>query len=177
MAEQLDTLKKGITWHTEKRSLNDLIEWQQNPRWLSIHDADHLRRSLEKFGLADPLIINTDNTIIGGHQRKHILQMIAEKYGNFEVDVRIPDRALTKEEIAELNIRLNKNIGSWDWDALANEFKMVDLLDWGFTAEELEGLDFAMLPPDDPGAQINKAEELREKWGVESGQLLIAGIK
>ncbi len=37
---------------------------------------------------------------------------------------------------------------------------------------EREGLEYGKVePPDDPGAQIDKAEELRVKWGVESGQL------
>jgi len=45
-----------------------------------------------------------------------------------------------------------------DWNAGAAA------LDAMLTAEEEE-------PPDDPGAQIDRAEELREKWGVEVGQL------
>jgi len=126
-----------ITWHTEKRKLSDLIEWGRNPRQLSKHDAEHIKRSLEKFGVADPLVVNTDNLIIGGHQRKRILQMIAEADPNYEVDVRIPDRTLTDEEVAELNIRLNKNSGSWDWDVLANEFELPDLVEWGFEPFEL----------------------------------------
>jgi len=161
-----------ITWHTEKRKLSDLIEWGRNPRQLSKHDAEHIKRSLEKFGVADPLVVNTDNLIIGGHQRKRILQMIAEADPNYEVDVRIPDRTLTDEEVAELNIRLNKNSGSWDWDVLANEFEAMELLDWGFTEEELTGLDFGYQEEvEDAEPQIDKAEELREKWGVKTGQL------
>jgi DNA modification methylase len=68
------------------------------------------------------------------------------------------------------NIVANKAGGAWDFDVLANEFEMGDLLEWGF--EEIE---LGFMPPDevpdDPGAQIDKAEELRERWGVETGQL------
>jgi hypothetical protein len=35
------------------------------------------------------------------------------------------------------NIVANKAGGSWDFDTLANEFDMGDLLEWGFDAEEL----------------------------------------
>lgn len=56
-----------------------------------------------------------------------------------EVDVYIPDRDLTEAEVDELNIRLNKNTGTWDYDLLANEFELSDLIDWGFTSEELLG--------------------------------------
>lgn len=129
-----------MNWHTEKRKLSDLIDWQKNPRQLSKHDAEHIQRSLEKFGVADPLVINLDNTIIGGHQRKRILKMINDP--DYEVDVRVPERQLTDEEVAELNIRLNKNTGNWEWDILANEFEMDDLLDWGFSEEELFGEEF-----------------------------------
>ena len=38
----------------------------------------------------------------------------------------------------ELNIRLNKNNGQWNWDKLANEFDMSELIDWGFDAKDLD---------------------------------------
>lgn len=37
-----------------------------------------------------------------------------------EVDVRVPDRELTLDEEMELNLRLNKNTGRFDLEALAN---------------------------------------------------------
>ena len=48
---------------------------------------------------------------------------------------------LTLEQERELNVRLNKNTGSFDWDILANEFEVEDLVDWGFTEDELTGFD------------------------------------
>lgn len=160
-----------ITWHTEQRRLGDLIDWDKNPRQLSKHDAEHIHRSIDTFGLADPLIINLDDRLIGGHQRKLILLSNGATVET-RVDVRVPSRLLTDRECEELAIRLNKNSGDWDFDLLANGFEVPDLLDWGFTEEELQigGFTFGE-PSEDPGAQIDKAEELREKWGVESGQL------
>ena len=38
----------------------------------------------------------------------------------------------------ELNIRLNRNTGEWDWDALANYFDVGELTEWGFTEDELQ---------------------------------------
>ncbi len=155
-----------ITWHTEQRRLGDLVEWDKNPRRLSKHDAEHIKKSLAKFGVADPLIINTDNTLIGGHQRKRIL-------GDVEmlVDVRVPSRLLTPEEAEELAIRLNKNNGEWDWDKLVANFDKDHLIDYGFTDDELNGLKFSGQAPDDEGPKLDQAEELRAKWGVELGQL------
>jgi len=85
--------------------------------------------------------------------------------------VRVPERELTEREAEELAIRLNKNTGDWDFDALANNFELDDLLDWGFDKKELDIDLWADEPPEGVEPQIDKAEELREKWGVESGQL------
>ena len=129
-----------IKWHTEKRKLADLKDWERNPRQATTKQKEDLEKSLNRFDLADPLIINTDNTIIGGHFRKRILK---EK-GIEEVDVRIPSRKLTDKEVEELNLRLNKNLGEWNLDLLAN-FSEDLLKDVGFDDEldEIFGLDIA----------------------------------
>jgi len=160
-----------ITWHNEIRRIKDLIPYVANPRQITEKQAKDLKKSLDKFGLADPLVINTDNTIIGGHQRKKILETLMGVAPDFEVDVRVPDRELTIDESRELNVRLNKNVAGWDFDVLANNFELEDLKEWGFEDSDLD-LDL-WLPeaPEDVEPQIDKAEELRVKWGVESGQL------
>lgn len=125
-----------ITWTTEARSLSQLQPAKYNPRRLTKRQADDLFNSLDRFSLADPLVINRDNTIIGGHQRYMIL---LQKHGPaFLVDCRVPDRQLTDHEERELNLRLNKNLGDWDFDKLANEFDEALLRDVGF--EDLPGL-------------------------------------
>lgn len=126
-----------INWHTETRKLSNLKANKKNPRKLSENDAFHLRTSLEKFGLDDKIIINLDDTIIGGHQRKKVLQNMGIK----EVEVLVPDRELTEKECDEFNIRLNRNAGEWDWDILANEWNIDELVAWGFNPEEFS------LPP------------------------------
>ena len=83
--------------------------------------------------MADPIIINKNNTVIGGHFR---LKILKEK-GINEIDVRVPDIELTEEQEKELNLRLNKNLGEWDIDALSN-FDEDMLKDVGFTSEELD---------------------------------------
>lgn len=130
-------MNSSIIWTNEKRRLCDLADWPKNPRQLSRHDAEHIRRSIHKFGLAAPLVVNADGQIIGGHQRKRIM-LLMEAYGeDAEVDVRVPSRQLDEDEAAELNIRLNRNVGEFDWDKLANEFDIDDMLDWGFTDFDL----------------------------------------
>ena len=64
---------KKIEWKTEKRKIKDLIEWKDNPRKLTKKGIDDLTKSIKKFGFAEPIIINTDNMICGGHGRKTVL--------------------------------------------------------------------------------------------------------
>ena len=125
-----------ISWTTQKRKISELIPASYNPREMTETQAKDLATSLERFNLADPIVINTDNTIIGGHQRINILKT---KVGNngFQVDVRVPSRKLTGKEEKELNIRLNKNLGQWNYDALAN-FDEELLKDVGFDSKELD---------------------------------------
>lgn len=122
-----------MKWTAETRKIEDLHENPKNPRYLTKEQAEHLQQSIHKFGLCEPIVINTDGQIIGGHQRIKTLK----RMGETEVDVYLPDRLLDQKEAEELTVRLNKNIGSWDFDILANSWDMQDLLAWGFTAEEL----------------------------------------
>lgn len=125
-----------ITWHLEKRLIKDLVPHSKNPRILTKDQAMHLQISLEKYGIADKPILNTDNTIIGGHQRLRILSLLDHK----EIECWVPDRQMTPNEVDELNIRLNRNTGDWDWDVLANEWEIDELITWGFTIDEFTGL-------------------------------------
>ena len=115
----------------EKVKIAELNPAEYNPRRMTNKQYEDLRNSLEKFGLVDPIIINSDNTVIGGHQRLRIMrEMGAELVPVVRVN-------LSKEDEKELNIRLNKNSGEFDLDILANNFEVDELKDWGFKDIEL----------------------------------------
>ena len=160
-----------ITWTLHTYQLAELTDYFKNPRSLSKVQFDQLKTSLDKFGIIDKPIVNLDpaHTVIGGHQRLHVLRAEGVK----ECECWIPSRLLTEREVEELNIRLNKNTGAWDFDVLANSWELPDLLEWGFNEKELQlgGFDMDQGEGDDPGAQVDKAEELREKWGAKLGDL------
>lgn len=69
--------------------------------------------SIEEFGFADPLVVNSDMTIIGGHQRL----TVAQDLGYTEVPCAVVDIDKTREKA--LNIALNKITGQWDDHLLA----------------------------------------------------------
>ena len=143
-----------ITWTSEKRKISDLIPAPYNPRELTEIQAKELTKSLERFNLADPIVINSDNTIIGGHQRINIYK--ANGKDNVEIDVRVPSRKLNPEEEKELNLRLNKNLGQWDYDMLAN-FDEDLLKDVGFDSKELDKIfQLDTTPEDDDVPEVRE---------------------
>lgn len=161
-----------ITWTNERRKLSQLIPWPRNPRQIKTDQAKRLVESFDQFGQVETIAIGPDNGVYNGHQR---LNVLAQKYGqDYEVEVRVASRPLDEKEREKLTIFLHKGAaGEWDWDTLANNFEIPDLLDWGFSEKELQlgGFDLNEPEGNDPGAQMDKAEELREKWGVQLGQL------
>ena len=119
-----------------QRDIDTLIFAEYNPRQLTKDQYKHLKDSISRFGLVDPIIVNKNkerkNIIVGGHQRVKVAKdMKIETVPVLEVD-------LTYERERELNIRLNKNTGEWDMDNLANFFDMDELTDWGFDEKELQ---------------------------------------
>ena len=122
----------------ENKLLAELKPATYNPRQITTKQYNDLKESIEKFGLVDPIIINQDGTIIGGHQRYKIFKDITDK--NILPNISIPCVVLhlSKEEERELNVRLNKNTGEFDMDILANEFDIDELVDWGFKHIDLD---------------------------------------
>ena len=151
-----------MKWKTEKRKISELKPYPGNPRKANEKEVKDLDNSLRKFSVAEPLVINTDNTVIGGNFR---LSRLKEK-GVKEVDVRVPDRKLTKREADELNLRLNKNQGQWDEDLLAN-FDEELLKEVGWESEELDEIFQLGLEEDEFNAEqeYQKIVEPKAKYG------------
>ena len=122
-----------INWKYEKRNIDELTCNVDNPRRLSKKRAEELKKSLDKFGLCQPIVVQPDGSIIGGHQRIKLLRAL----GNATVHVAVPSRTLSQREFQELTIGLNKISGDFDLDMLANRWELDVLMDAGFTEEEL----------------------------------------
>jgi ParB family chromosome partitioning protein len=122
-----------INWSTRKEKINSLIPADYNPRKISEHDLEKLKESINRFNDADPIIVNKNLNVIGGHQRIKAMAAL----GIVDVDVRVPDRDLTEEEEKELNLRLNRNTGEFAFDMLG-VFGKEMLVDVGFSDEEMD---------------------------------------
>ncbi|MDG3278053.1 site-specific DNA-methyltransferase [Streptococcus suis] len=99
--------------------LSELHPASYNPRKkLKKGDKEYekIKQSLLKFGYVDPIIVNKDLTVIGGHQRLTVLKDLDYETAKCVIV------DLSKEDEKALNIALNKITGQWD-DQL-----LVDLL-------------------------------------------------
>lgn len=137
--------------------ISELNPARYNPRKWSTEATEQLTESIQRFGMVDPILVNGSterkNIVIGGHFRLKI----AKDLGYDEVPVvyvDIPDIEREKE----LNIRLNKNLGDWDFELLA-EFDETVLSDIGFTSEELDEI-FPL--NEDDAEQFNLTKELEK---------------
>lgn len=97
--------------------------------------AADLLKSFKKLGYVETVVINSDDTIIAGHQRVKI--MIELGWLDKEIDCRVPPRQLDQKEVDSYLLMSNKVTGEWDDDILANNFDEDFLLDNGWTKEEL----------------------------------------
>ncbi len=130
------------TLKTEKRKLNELVAADYNPRKaLTLEDSEYqkIKRSIEEFGYVDPIIINEDGTIIGGHQRCTVLKDL----GYEEVDVVVV--SLDKQREKALNIAFNKITGEWDELKLKDLLLDLDLGDYDISLTGFEQEDLAEL--------------------------------
>lgn len=126
----------------ERRRLSDLLPAEYNPRvTLEPDDKEFqdLVGSIRTLGYAEPILINEDGTIIGGHQRYNALLYL----GWEEADVVVYPCSKVKEKA--LNVALNKIDGRWDAVKLVNILEQISLegVDFtvtGFTQDELDDL-------------------------------------
>lgn len=161
----------------EKKDVNILVPAGYNPRKdLQPGDKEYekIKNSIMEFGYVDPIIINTDDTIIGGHQRLKVLKDL----GYTEVDCVVIEIDKTKEKA--LNIALNKISGDWDV-ALLKEL-VDDLQDsnfdiefTGFEPPELDELFNQLHDKEIEEDDFDVDEELKEPALSQLGDLWLLG--
>lgn len=118
--------------------IDNLKEAGYNPRQMNAEDLEKLKYSVKEFGVVEPIVVNKDLTVIGGHQRLKVLQELDWK----EVPCIILDLDKKREKL--LNLALNRIIGNWDEEKLAKLVKEIsdypDIKLSGLNESELEML-------------------------------------
>ena len=123
---------KKLSWTTGVREVKDLLPWQENPRKISKQALDKLKKKIVQNGFHSVIVIDTDNTILSGNQRKVALMEL----GISTVDVMIPSRKLSDAERRRIGIESNINDGEWDFEKLKS-FDLELLQFAGFDEKEL----------------------------------------
>ncbi len=161
-----------LTWHTESRLVDDLIPYEKNPRTFSDKQRRDLEASITKFNLVEIPAINTDNTVVAGHARLKIMQALGR--GQEEIEVRVPNRLLSKSEFEEYLLRSNRNTGSWDYELLKS-FDTSFLLDIGFDDGDLSDIWDDVLELQDDEFNEEKAVKEAEKTDIKTGDMFALG--
>ena len=106
-----------------------LKPYEKNTRKHQKKDIDNIARSIEKFGMNDPIGIWKDNIIVEGHGRL----LACKQMGMTEVPCVRLDH-LTDEQRREYAIAHNATaeLSEWDLDILPDELAELDLSDFDF---------------------------------------------
>jgi site-specific DNA-methyltransferase (adenine-specific) len=158
--------------------LSSLHPNDRNPRKISSDALNRLRASIDRdpqFMALRPILIDESRMILGGNQRYRACLQLGMK----SVPSAWVRTATGLTEAQRLRFVLVDNApegmaGEWDMEMLASDWQSQDLGDLGFDMDDM----VACLPTNedvDAEPQLDRAEELRQEWGVESGQLWLLG--
>lgn len=159
-------MSKQMVVRIEYLPIEEIRDYENNPR-----DNDRavpaLVRSMKRFGVRSPAIIDRDNVLIAGHTRIKA----AKELGMTEFPcVRADD--LSKAEAKAFRLADNRvqEESQWDTEALAAEFNALkdngfDLTETGFDEFEIGGIDMS-------GYDYRESEEEYDTPETESGEYI-----
>ena len=138
-------------------------------------EYEKIKNSILEFGYVEPIIVNYDMTVIGGHQRLTVLKDL----GYTEVQcvvVHIED----EHKVKALNIALNKITGAWNEQLLADLLVDLQSVDFntdltGFEAPEIEQLFSKVHNKDIKEDDFDVEEELKNPPISQTGDIWILG--
>jgi DNA modification methylase len=166
----------AMQWKT--LSVDALRPAAYNPRKkLKAGDKEYekIKNSILEFGYVEPIIVNYDMTVIGGHQRLTVLKDLG--YTEVQcVEVHIED----ENKVKALNIALNKITGAWNEQLLAD--LIVDLQSanfntdfTGFEAPEIEQLFSKVHNKDIKEDDFDVEAELQKPTMSQAGDVWLLG--
>ena len=114
---------------TEIVPINTVKLAPNNPRVIKNDKFKKLVSSIREFPQMlnlRPIVVDDDMVVLGGNMRLRACR----EAGLTEVPVLLASD-LTEEQKKEFVIKDNSSFGEWDWDVLANEWDIEELVDWG----------------------------------------------
>jgi len=140
-----------LEWHTTQRRVRDLVPLSYNPNILTDEGRVRLLHSLIKFNLVEIPAINLDDVVLAGDKR--LAMLIDLGRGDEFIDVRAPNRLLTKDELDEYNLTSNIRAGQFDYQVVLDNFSHLNLgaIFDSTSLEALATLSALVLPPAEEG--------------------------
>jgi len=139
--------------NTETISIKKLKPNPANPRTIKDDKFHKLVKSVKDFPQMleiRPIVVNDQLEVLGGNMR---LRACIEA-GMKEVTI-IRASELTEDQQRRFIISDNNNFGSWDYDALANEWDAGELQEWGVDVWQSQPeIDYSILDGEDVSGQL-----------------------
>ena len=161
-----------LQWRTAQKRVNDLIPQDINPRVISDKQMSDLKKNLKKFNLVEIPAIDFNGKILAGHQRIAALKLLGRE--EELIDVRIPNRKLTKEESEGYLIASNALGGDWDFSKLKS-FDLDLLTDVGLDQIDLSHFWDKELEVNDENFNVEDEIKKIRKPKTKSGDLIYLG--
>jgi len=150
--------------------LKKLTLLEKNPRKITKEQLEKLCKSLKddpEFLKKRPILVNLVNDVYhvyAGNQRVQAAKKIGWKTIPCDVDENL-DESLIKSRV----IKDNRTYGEFDFDILANEYDFDDLIEYGFSPEELLGKEIEEIlnedEDEDTSLEPSKDEDAFTKLG------------
>ncbi len=123
-----------IDWQPVKKRVEGLKLWEKNPRKISPEQYTSLKADIVRDGFHDVLLVDTDNTVLSGNQRKIVL----EELGIEEVFCLVPERKLTEDERDRVGLSANLHRGKFDYKTLGEGFDAELMAAVGFSPTDID---------------------------------------
>ena len=157
----------------ETIALAELSLDPSNVRKHSRRNLDAIKASLRKFGQQKPIVVDAKGIVLAGNGTL----TAAKELGWTEIQATRTDLAGVEATAFAIADNRTAELAEWD-DNLDDVLKSLlgagqDLEDLGFSESELAKISSDLVGDAglDAEPQVDKSDELRVKWGVESGQL------
>jgi DNA modification methylase len=134
-------------------------------------NMDAIKASLRRFGQQKPIVVDAKGIVLAGNGTLAAARELGWR------EIQIVRTELTGSQATAFGIADNRSAELAEWDEkLADVLASLKAEDFpieeiGFDLDELEALKPEVKSDADAEPQIDKAEELRAKWGVELGQV------
>ena len=162
--------------------ISDLTPDKQNANKGTQRGLKVLDDSLREYGAGRSILIDKNGVIVAGNktaERAADIGMddliVVETDGTKLVAVKRTDLDLETDEVARKLAYADNRAGElgldWNPDVILADLEAGVDLDGLFTDIELEDFGWEPDKAEDPGADMDRAQELQEKWGVKRGDL------